>query len=148
MNKHLFIELCHPDAVLPEYARENDSGMDVYAPEEYKIYPGDTVVVKLGFKVVVPEGFELQVRPRSGMSLKTPIRVANSPGTIDAGYRGEVGVILQNTECNSLMPFIIKKGDRIAQIVLQEVPRIRWTKVENVVDIGKNRGGGFGHTGK
>ncbi len=145
MKKNLFIELCHPDAVLPCYAREGDAGMDVYTVEDVILAGKETKIIKTGFKVVVPEGFELQVRPRSGLSLKTPLRVANSPGTIDSGYRDEVGIVVQNT--NDLSYFI-KKGERIAQILLKEVWEISWTAIGDVTKVGKNRGGGFGHTGK
>ncbi len=138
------IELCYSNAILPKYARPGDAGMDIRSVEDVLIYPKQTVVVKTGIKLAIPEGYEVQVRPRSGLSLKTGIRVANSPGTIDTGYRDEIGVILHNT---GMEIFEVKKGDRIAQIVLKELPKISWQLVDNVSVIGKNRGGGFGSSG-
>ncbi len=164
MPVEVFIEICREDAVLPKYANPGDAGMDVYAAVEVVIGPGETAVVPTGLKLAIPEGYEIQVRPRSGLSLKTPLRLPNSPGTIDSGYRDELGIIVNNisdgsSPDNSEKPYtldekgnkkgtyIIRKGDRIAQIVLQEVPRIVFTKVAAVKDIGNDRGGGFGSTG-
>ena len=93
-----------------------------------------------------PEGYEIQVRPRSGLSYKTPLRIVNSPGTIDAGYRDEIGVIMQNT--SQTESYEIKSGDRIAQLVLQKLPTISWVQVDNVLAIGQDRGGGFGSSGR
>ncbi len=142
---NISIELCNENAVLPTYAREGDAGMDIYAVEDTIIPAGRTKIIHTGLKVAIPEGYEIQVRPRSGLSLKSPLRVANSPGTIDAGYRDEIGVIMTNTD--SIHSFTINKGDRIAQMVLQEVPRINWEVVNSVANIGENRGGGFGSSG-
>ena len=91
------IKLVREGVKLPEYARIGDAGMDVVAAENVTIRPGETVVVPTGISVAIPKGYELQVRPRSGVSLKTKLRVANAPGTIDSGYRGEIGVIMTNT---------------------------------------------------
>lgn len=158
----VYLELCRKDAVIPKYSRPGDAGMDVYSAEEVVINPDETVVVPTGLKLAIPEGYEIQVRPRSGISLNTPLRVANSPGTIDSGYRDELGIILSNTSradnCgteiltidskgNKSGAYKIRKGDRIAQIVLMPVPRIEFKQVESVSNIGKNRGGGFGSTG-
>jgi len=160
----IFVEVCRKDAVLPRYANPGDAGMDVYAAEEAVVAPGETVVVPTGLKLAIPEGYEIQVRPRSGLSLKTPIRIPNSPGTIDSGYRDELGIIVNNNSQAGLCKegqepytleekgngngtYIIRKGDRLAQIVLQQVPRMVLTRVEAVGDIGSNRGGGFGSTG-
>lgn len=155
-----------PGSIKPKYAKPGDAGMDVYANTDVYIKPGEIVVIPVGFKVAIPEGYEIQVRPRSGLSFNTPLRVTNSPGTIDAGYRDEVGVIMQNTSnpivvddnCNYYRYDIsekgnknglywIKKGDRIAQIVLQEVPEMVFLEVDDVTQIGNNRGGGLGSTG-
>ena len=144
-NVEVFVELCREDVQSPQYAREGDAGMDIRAAETVVIAPKKTVLIPTGLKVAIPDGYEIQVRPRSGLSLKTPLRVANSPGTIDAGYRDEVCIIMQNTSDDS--EFTIEKGDRVAQFVLQRVPRICFTPVESVKDIGENRGGGFGSTG-
>ena len=88
------IELTSPDAHIPTYAHDGDAGCDVYALDDYTVEPHQTMMIPLGFRVAIPKGYELQMRPRSGMSLKTKIRVANAPGTIDSNYRGEVGLII------------------------------------------------------
>ena len=137
--------------------------MDVCAAEETIIRPGETAVVPTGLKLAIPEGYEIQVRPRSGISLNTPLRLANSPGTIDSGYRDELGIIIWNasgaadaevaeeltvdSKGNKSGTYRIRKGDRIAQILLMPVPRIRFREVKSVREIGNDRGGGFGSTG-
>ena len=159
------IELCHPDVKVPNYAKMGDAGMDVYAVEDITINPGETVIVPTGLKVALPLGYELEVRPRSGMSAKTPLRVANAPGTIDSGYRDEIGVIITNIEpvIKNLhfhndgsidqrgiewgQSYTITKGMRFAQLVLKEVPSCIFTPVESVKEIGLNRNGGFGSSG-
>jgi len=159
----VFIEICREGAVPPAYARPGDAGMDVCAAEEVIIKPGETLIIPTGLKLAIPEGYEIQVRPRSGISFKTPLRLSNSPGTIDSGYRDELGIIMTNTSSiccyceediytidsrgNKFGIYKINKGDRVAQIVLQEVPRMKLTVVESVDGIGTNRGGGFGSTG-
>lgn len=160
----------HPNAVIPTYAHDSDAGMDIYAVEDVKIKPGETVLIHTGLKAQIPEGFELQVRPRSGMSLKTKLRIANAPGTIDAGYRDEICVIAENTDIghwkesshvSGYAPkveyktetfvkgddIIIHKGDRIAQFVFSLLTKIKVEEVEEISDEG-NRGGGFGSTDK
>lgn len=160
----------HPNAVIPTYAHDSDAGMDIYAVEDTIIRPGETVLIKTGLKARIPEGFELQVRPRSGMSLKTKLRIANAPGTIDAGYRDEICVIAENTDIghwkesshvSGYAPkveyktetfvkgddIIIHKGDRIAQFVFSFLTKIKVEEVEEISDEG-NRGGGFGSTDK
>lgn len=139
------IEFCHENAKVPAYAHEGDAGMDIYAVEDITIAPGVTALVKTGLKVAIPFGYELQVRPRSGMSLKTGIRIANAPGTIDCGYRDEIGIIAHNT---AQISYEVKAGDRIAQLVLQKVPFAEFVIVDSVADIGDNRKGGFGSSGK
>ena len=139
------IEICRKDVTLPQYARQGDAGMDVCSAVDFVLKPNETVVIPTGLKMAIPEGYEIQVRPRSGLSLKTPLRIANSPGTIDSGYRNEIGIIVTNTSNNS--DYTINAGDRIAQFVLQKVPTILYLQVDSVADIGYNRGGGFGSTG-
>lgn len=159
----VFIEICREGAILPAYAKAGDAGMDICAAEEVIIRPGETVIIPTGLKLAIPEGYEIQVRPRSGISFKTPLRISNSPGTIDSGYRDELGIIMSNTSekcsCNSgrvltidskgsiMGTYKVNKGDRIAQIVLQLVPRMNLKVVDSVSEIGLNRGGGFGSTG-
>lgn len=159
------IKTCHPDAVIPSYARQGDAGMDVYAVEDVILKPGETKAVRSGLMFLLPEHMEIQVRPRSGLSLKTPLRLANSPGTIDAGYRDELRIIISNSSCpcqsedallttgekeNRKGTYQIKKGDRIAQLVFAEVSHIGFSSFEDAegkFDISGDRGGGFGSTG-
>jgi len=160
---NVYVEITREGVTLPSYANPWDAGMDVCAACDILIRPGETVVVPTGLKLAIPEGYEIQVRPRSGISLNTPLRISNSPGTIDAGYRDELGIIMTNTSSGSVedegepLPlstkgnrqgtYIIRKGDRIAQLVLAEVPRMRLCVVDSVRNIGTDRGGGFGSTG-
>ena len=157
------IELCHEDAKIPTYAHAGDAGMDIYAVEDITIKPGETVIVPTGLKTAIPLGYELQVRPRSGLSAKSPLRIANSIGTIDANYRGEIGVIITNSnppitkiefdEKGNVIDYIygedytITKGMRFAQLVLKEVPTCSFLQVESVADIGEDRNSGFGGSG-
>jgi dUTP pyrophosphatase len=120
------IQKISEDAVIPTYAHDSDAGCDVYAIEETVLKPHETVLVKTGIKVGIPLGYELQLRPRSGTSLKTNIRIANTPGTIDANYRGEVGVICTNT---GNLSYTINKGDKIAQMIIAKSPMIKWEEV-------------------
>jgi len=138
------IELCRPGAVVPHYLHPTDGGMDITSPAEVLVPAGQTVIVPTGLKVAVPEGWMLLVFPRSGLSAKTGLRIANSPGLIDAGYRDEVGVIVHNTGSTD---YTITAGSRIAQYVLVQRTAIRFALVPSVAEIGTNRGGGFGHTG-
>ena len=162
------IELCHPNAKIPAYAKPGDAGMDIYALEDFEVAPGERKIIKTGLKIAIPRGYELQVRPRSGTSVKTALRVANTPGTIDSGYRDEIGVIIENIEpkikdiayvfdnngniiIKSILHgsvFNVGKGERFAQLVLNEVPSAAFYPVDSVAHIGENRGGGFGSTGK
>ena len=161
------VELCHPDAKIPQYANTSDSGMDVYALDDYTIAPGETKLIPTGIKLALPPGYEIQVRPKSGRALKTKLRIANTPGTVDAGYRDEIKVIVENIEppikdieydfndngtpiIKSILhgaAHIIGKGEKFCQLVLMEVPKAALYRVEQVDEIGENRGGGFGSTG-
>ena len=142
----VYVEICREGVELPAYARQGDAGMDVRAAVDMTIDPMATAIVPTGLKVAIPEGYEIQVRPRSGLSLKTSLRIPNSPGTIDSGYRNEVGIIVWNSSPDT--PLEIKAGDRIAQFVLQKVPVINFVPTQDVSQIGEDRGGGFGSTGK
>ena len=133
----------HPDAVLPAYAHEGDAGMDVRSVDDLEIAPGARALVHTGLVMMLPNGCEAQVRPRSGLALKYGVTVLNTPVTIDEGYRGEVGVILANF---GDAPFKVNKGDRIAQIVLATVTRADIEEVREV-DGTERGGGGFGSTG-
>jgi dUTP pyrophosphatase len=143
------------NAITPTYAHpRDDAGCDLYAAETVEIKPGETKIVKTDIAAAVPIGYELQIRPRSGMSAKTSIRIANAPGTVDAGYRGNIGVICENQLTDvwggTNETYTIHKGDKIAQAVLNEVPLINWEEVPTVEDLGSSeRGeGGFGSTGQ
>lgn len=138
------IEVVSETAHIPTYAHPDDAGTDIYASETVVIPGGKTVLVPTGIKVAIPEGFELQIRPRSGLSYKTPLRIPNTPGTIDSGFRDEVKVLVWNSSSED---FTVNAGDRIAQFVLARVPMAVFTQVESVADVGTNRGGGFGSTG-
>lgn len=163
------IELCRENAKFPAYACAGDAGLDVYATEDISINPGETKLLPLGIKVALPLGYELQVRPRSGMSLKTKLRIANSPGTIDSGYKDEIGVIVENIDnpirdityhftddrqivIDSILHgsnYVIDKGQKFAQLVLSEVSTAAFYEVSSVKKEGEpDRGGGFGHSGK
>jgi len=128
---------------LPEYETPGSAGLDVRCTETIVLNPGERILAKTGLFVEIPLGYELQVRPRSGLALKQGITVLNTPGTIDADYRGEIGVILMN---HGLSVVEFKPADRIAQLVLNKVERIQWLQTESLT--GTKRGqGGFGSTG-
>ncbi|MGZ8998821.1 MAG: dUTP diphosphatase [Allosphingosinicella sp.] len=129
---------------LPSYATEHAAGMDVVAAESLTLDPGARHAVATGFAIAIPNGFEVQVRPRSGLALKNGITCLNTPGTIDSDYRGEVKVILANLGQD---PFEIVRGERIAQLVPAPVLRARFDEVEDL-DATARGAGGFGSTGR
>ena len=131
---------------LPFYATKGSAGMDVYSNEELELEPLSTTIVKTGLFVKIPEGYEIQVRPRSGLSAKSSLRIANSPGTIDSDYLGEIGIIIDNT--SQTFSYTVKKGERIAQLVLKKVEQIEWEEVEEFSETTERNTGGFGSTGK
>jgi len=155
----------HKDAIIPSYQTAGASGFDFHALSTIKIAPGETKLVRTGLAVSLPEGFaphgefpicgdvrqidwELQVRPRSGLSLKTPLRVANSPGTVDRDYRGEIGIIITNLAVPGpdVQPITIKKGDRIAQGVICPVMRADIEEADELPETDRGEGG-YGSTG-
>lgn len=131
---------------LPEYATTGASGMDLRAhlTENITLAPLERTLVPTGIFIEIPEGYEVQVRPRSGLAIKQGLTCLNTPGTIDADYRGEIKVILINL---SAEPQVIQSGDRIAQMVLQKVERIGWVLADELETTAR-AAGGFGHTGK
>ena len=157
---------CHPNAKMPEYAHAGDSGMDIYALDDYVIHPGETKLIPTGIKMAVPNGYEIQVRAKSGRALKTKMRIANAVGTCDASYRGEIQVIMENIEppikditydfdengrpiITSILrgsDMTIGKGEKFAQLVLMEVPKAVLFQVENLDDT-ERADGGFGSSG-
>lgn len=182
-NVDVRIKKLRNDAVIPKYTRDGDAGFDLVAVEDVIIEPGETKLVKTGVAMAIPEGYELQVRPRSGVSLKTKLRISNSPGTIDSNYRGEIGVIIDNlfetsqghdTDDNGVTEFypikgetydieneaatdisfnlythgsyIIRKGERIAQGVLKQVPIANFQVVDELDDTVRGTDG-YGSSG-
>jgi dUTP pyrophosphatase len=145
--------------LIPFYAKFGDAGMDLRASKEVVINSGQTVIVPTGIRMAIPLGFMVSIIPRSGISLNTPLRIANSPGTIDSGYRDEIGIIVSNisSEINTNICFIdnksnhqgdyiIRKGDKVAQMVLLKYFNINLIQVEKL-NLDNDRKGGFGSTG-
>jgi dUTP diphosphatase len=134
------------DLPLPQYATEHAAGMDLCAAVEKDLvlHPGQTVLVPTGFAIALPVGYEAQIRPRSGLALKHQISVLNSPGTIDADYRGEVKIILTNFGSEE---FTVRRGERIAQMVIAKHERAEWHERPSLGETGRGAGG-FGHTGR
>ncbi len=131
------------DALLPHYAHPGDAGLDLFACEVGTLAPGESRIVKTGISIELPPDTEAQVRPRSGLAAKQQVTVLNTPGTIDEGYRGEVGAILIN---HGVRPFAIVKGMRIAQMVVKPVIRVTVEEVDELSDTSRGEGG-FGSTG-
>ena len=152
---------------VPVYVHETDAGMDIFANDEITLAPGETKIIGTGIKVAIPDGYALLIQPRSGQSAKTKLRIANTPGLIDSGYRDEIGVIMENIEppfkdidyefdengeihIKSILhgeAYTIAPGQRFAQMRLVQVPKAEFVRVESVGEIGEDRGGGFGSTG-
>ena len=157
------IELCRDGAKLPTYATDGSAAMDIYSPEEYTINPGETVLIKTGLKVNIPKGYALLIQPRSGKSLKTKLRIPNTPGLIDSDYHEEIGVMLENIDAplKDIDPgdpatdygklygssYTIEKGERCAQMRLIEVPIVNWIPVTSLGNFDQDHGSGFGSTG-
>lgn len=139
----LKVQKLRPDAVAPHYAHPGDAGLDLFSVEEVELKPGSSHTVKTGIAIELPAGTEAQVRPRSGLAHKHQVTVLNTPGTIDEGYRGEVGVILIN---HGRETFLVGKGMKIAQMIVKPVITV---EVEEVADLSETRRGegGFGSTG-
>lgn len=137
-----------PDLALPQYAHPGDAGLDLVAREDGVVAAGGgRLLMPTGIAVAIPEGHCGLVLPRSGLALKAGVTVANAPGLIDAGYRGEIKVILLNT--NPTDPYEVHRGDRIAQLLIQRFEAIEWAPVAGVDELdGYDRGGGFGHSGR
>ena len=151
MASHVTVRITRIDGVkqdvqLPKYATDHSAGMDLCAAvdSDFILKAGETALISTGFAIALPEGYEAQVRPRSGLAAKNQVTVLNSPGTIDADYRGEVKVILTNF---GKQDFVIKRGDRIAQMVVAPYTRVQWEEKESL-DETKRGAGGFGHTGR
>lgn len=140
---------CEDSSLIPKYADVGSSGVDLIAniPKQLTIYPGERLCIPTGIRVIIPEGWEIQIRPRSGLALKNGVSVLNTPGTIDSSYRGEIGIILINL---GQYHYIIEPKSRIAQAVLCRVPKMNFIEVstEEFESSKTSRGeGGFGSTG-
>ena len=134
-----------PDLPLPVYAHEGDAGIDLLARENAVVpAAGGRVLIPTGISLALPRGYAAFVLPRSGLALKHGVTVVNSPGLIDSAYRGEIKVVVLNTDPTS--EYAIARGDRIAQLVVQRVVEIVWNEVSELDD--NDRGGGFGHSGR
>ncbi len=131
-------------AMLPKYAHPGDAGLDLFAAEAITLAAGGSGIVKTGISIELPEGTEAQVRPRSGLALKHAVTVLNSPGTVDEGYRGEVGVIMIN---HGKEDFHIEQGMKIAQMLVKPVYTVEVAEVDELSDTSRGEGG-FGSTGK
>jgi len=133
------------DLPLPRYMTDRAAGMDLLAAveDDLVLAPGCRALVPTGIAIALPEGFEAQVRPRSGLALKNGVSLVNTPGTLDADYRGEIRVILIN---HGSEPFVVRRGDRIAQMIVAPVCRVRWD-MRVTLPSTRRGGGGFGHTG-
>jgi len=142
----------HPDAITPSYATSGASGFDFVAIEDVTLEAGDTKLIRTGLSMSVPSGYELQIRPRSGLSLKTKLRIANSIGTVDSDFRGEIQVLMWHSGTRSWhdgndAPIIIRKGDRIAQGVICPVIHVFFHEANSLDETGRGTGG-WGSTGK
>lgn len=132
------------DLPLPAYMTPQAAGMDLLAAvgEEVVLLPGERRLIPTGLAIALPEGYEAQVRPRSGLALRQGVTLLNAPGTIDADYRGEIGIVLIN---HGQEPFAVRRGDRVAQLVIQRVCRVAWSLLASLPETDRGAGG-FGHT--
>ena len=142
----LLIKKLQKNIILPEYKTDGSSGMDLMANVEQtvKILPGEKKIISTGIMVAIPEQYEIQIRPRSGLAAKNGISILNTPGTIDSDYRGEIKIILINLSKKS---FVVKSGDRVAQMIVCPVVRAKLREVKNLPKTIRDKGG-FGSTGK
>ncbi|MCB9358323.1 dUTP diphosphatase [Candidatus Woesearchaeota archaeon] len=131
------------NATIPAYAKPGDAGVDLCSTESYTIKPGERELISTGIKIALPDGYEAQVRPRSGLAIKNGISIVNTPGTIDSGYRGEIGVILIN---HGKEDFVIEPGMRIAQMIINKFEHVSFKEVEELDETERGEGG-FGHSG-
>src|SRR5690606_37740836 len=145
MSVEVLIQRLDPDLPPPAYAHPGDAGADLHAREDVELLPGERAVVPTGIAIALPDGYAAFVHPRSGLAARLGVTLVNAPGTIDAGYRGEIKVTLINTDTKNTVR--LRRGDRIAQLVIQRVERARFHEVERLP--GSARGeNGFGSTGR
>ncbi|PRB72157.1 dUTP diphosphatase [Arthrobacter sp. MYb213] len=138
------IKMLDPDLPVPGYAHPSDAGADLHARESAVLQPGERALIRTGLAIALPHGYVGLVHPRSGLAAKHGITVVNAPGTVDAGYRGEIMVTLLNTDNSNA--FEVQRGDRIAQLVIQKVELAQFEQVETLDDTARGTGG-FGSTG-
>lgn len=138
------IKMLDPDLPVPSYAHPSDAGADLHARESAVLQPGERALIRTGLAIALPHGYVGLVHPRSGLAAKHGITVGNAPGTVDAGYRGEIMVTLLNTDNTNA--FEVKRGDRIAQLVIQKVELAQFEQVQTLDDTARGTGG-FGSTG-
>lgn len=145
MNKiDIKIKRLDKDLPLPEYAHKGDAGCDLYSGADSVIKPGERMLIPTGIAISLPEGHAAFIQPRSGLAVKNGVTIVNTPGLIDCKYRGEIKIILMNTDKNE--PFTVKRGDKIAQMVIQRVEEANFVEVEEL-DETERGAGGFGSTG-
>jgi dUTP pyrophosphatase len=140
----VLVQRLHPDLPLPAYALPGDAGADLVTAIDVTLAPGERAVVPTGVAIALPEGYAAFVHPRSGLAAKFGVALVNAPGTIDAGYRGEIKVIIINLDART--PVVLRRGDRIAQLVVQEVSAARFVEVAEL-PMSQRGSGGFGSTG-
>jgi len=139
------VQKLHADVKMPAYAHEGDAGLDLYSTINHTLRPGERVLIPTGLKMAIPHGYEGQVRPKSGLALKHGLTVLNTPGTVDAPYRGEVGVILINLDPRTA--YEVKKGEKVAQMVFNKVEYASFTETAEL-SVTTRGEGGYGSTGK
>ncbi len=145
MSLHVLITRLDESIPMPKYSKPGDAGADICTRIDLTIEPGERVLAPTGLSIALPDGYAAFVHPRSGLAIKHGVSIVNTPGTVDAGYRGELQIILINHDLREAISF--KKGDRIAQLVIQKVERAEFVEVETLP--GTDRGaGGFGSTGR
>ena len=140
----VLIKRLDPSVPLPRYAKEGDAGADLVTIKDFTLAPGERALVPTGISIALPDGYVALVHPRSGLAMKHGVTLINTPGTIDAGYRGEIACILINHDPKE--PISFKKGDRIAQLIIQQVEKAEFIEVEELPGSGRGSGG-FGSTG-
>ncbi|GAA1022960.1 deoxyuridine 5'-triphosphate nucleotidohydrolase [Acrocarpospora pleiomorpha] len=145
MSVEVLIHRLDPELPLPSYAHPGDAGADLYAAEDVELLPGERAMVGTGVAIALPDGYAAFVHPRSGLAARFGVTLVNAPGTVDAGYRGEIRVTLLNTDSKDTVR--LRRGDRVAQLVIQRVEKAAFHEVERLP--GSARGaGGFGSTGR
>ena len=141
---NVLIKRIDPSVPVPTYAKGGDAGADLVSTKDFTLAPGERVLIPTGISIALPDGFVALVHPRSGLAIKHGVTLVNTPGTIDAGYRGEIACIMINHDPKESISF--SKGDRIAQLVIQKVERANFIEVEDLPGSGRGSGG-FGSTG-